>query len=148
MDINKGGTIMTPLEALENIKSLFVGSPIDLSQQFDIIEKELNDNHFYKHMISKVCDFMGLDIIPFEDLVETENAMINYICENECFRVEAATNKNKLKALEIIKEHGVDIAEIIICQDYHQYEVRFCENIKGRVKLNKKEFDFLKEAFE
>lgn len=31
------------LEALENIKSLFAGSPIDLSQQFEIIETALKD---------------------------------------------------------------------------------------------------------
>ena len=34
---------LSPLEALENIRKLFIGSPIDLSQQLGIIETALKD---------------------------------------------------------------------------------------------------------
>lgn len=110
----------------------------------ELKENALNDNHFYKHIISRLCGFMGLDIKPFEDLIKTENEMINYICENECFRVDVATNKNKLKVLEIIKEKP-----IVALVDYKYTYEEWLELVDEREKdlfRNKKEYDLLKEV--
>lgn len=79
-------------------------------EKLNIIEAALNDNHYYKYIISRTCDCMGLDINPFENFIETENAMLNYICENELFRADVAFYKERLKALEIFKK--VDVSSL------------------------------------
>ena len=65
---------------------------------------------------------------------------------NGYYADKLASIENELRAFEIIKEHGVDVAELMICQDYARYEAWFCENVKGRVKLNEEEFNFLKKV--
>jgi len=111
-------------------------------KEWKSIESALNDNYFYKHIISKICDYMGLDIKPFEDLVKTENEMINYIYENECFRVDVATNKNKLKAFEIIKEKNVCIHDFKKSKTLEEYNG--CR--EWGEQLTQEEFDLLKEV--
>lgn len=41
---------ITPLEALKNIKNLFIGSSINPTQQFEIIETELKENKTLKKL--------------------------------------------------------------------------------------------------
>ena len=48
---------MTSKEALNNIKNLFIGSPINLTQQFEIIEKDLDR----LEKLEKVIDFLKLN---------------------------------------------------------------------------------------
>ena len=139
---------LTPLEALEKIKDIIredgedIDNPRFLVDELSIIETALQDNYFYKYMINKICDFMGLDINPFEDLVNTENEMINYIYENECFRVDVATNKNKLKAFEIIKKKRVNVHLLILSDSLEKYNF----NLLPYRKLTQEEYDLLKEV--
>lgn len=42
---------MESLKALENIKKMFVGSPIDLTQQFDVIKKDLEILEILKELM-------------------------------------------------------------------------------------------------
>lgn len=133
------------LEALERIYCHL--SKVDgdrFKQDKAIIETTLKEYELLKQTEIIVT----VKEITDEDLEKFKNQRM-YIGSSEPCEIISVLDeetKKKLKALDIIKEHGVDVAEIMICQDYHQYEARFCENIKGRVKLNKKEFDFLKEV--
>ena len=43
------------LEVLENIRTLFIGSPIDLSQQLNSIEKELKALEIIKEKLSPLA---------------------------------------------------------------------------------------------
>ena len=121
------------LEALENIKSLFVGSPIDMSQQFDIIETALKD---YEKL--KAQD-------KFVDEVWKSADLPNY-------SKEAREKNKKLKALEIIKKHilnrDMDTSGIYLefhigyYEPYYTIEIR--EGTKQIVPLE--EYDILKEV--
>ena len=73
------------LESLENIKNLFVGSPIDLSQQFEIIEKALKEYEGFQIVFKlsnrnegkKVHDNLkALEIIK-------NHKLLNYVLKNE-----------------------------------------------------------------
>lgn len=71
-----------------------------------IIETALNENCFYKHIIYKICGYLGLDIEPFKDLVKTENEILNYINVLINIRDKADVAKsNKIKVFEITKEN-------------------------------------------
>lgn len=109
----------------------------------NFIETALNDNHFYKRLISKICDFMELDIKPFEDLVKTENAIINYICDNKYFRANVANDENKLKAFEIIKKKWLDFELFERTDDVEVYN-NHC--LYEHQVLTQEEFDLLREA--
>lgn len=131
------------LEAVKKFKEdclLFGSSDTDKDKDFKAI---VDDNYFYKHMIARLCNVMGLDINPFEDLAETENAMINYIDENECFRVDVATNKKKSKALEIIKEKGINISELKFSYSVNEYNI--CKGNENE-SLTQEEYDLLREV--
>lgn len=63
-----------------------------------IIEDALNDNHFYKHIITRICEYLNLDIKSHRDLIETESEILN------CIYIE----QNKLEVLELLKEICLD----------------------------------------
>jgi len=69
------------LEALENIKNLFIGSPINLSKQLDIIEKEL-----------KVIEIIG------------NHKLLNYILKNEKCASMYHLSKEKIDLLKEVFE--------------------------------------------
>ena len=91
---------LTPLEALENIKTLFIGSPIELSKQFETIETAL------KH---------------YEEGIKNSKTYVPHSAKNALFDLQCLAMKNthrdfwrlpeqlandvkkELKALEIIK---------------------------------------------
>ena len=137
------------LEALKIIKeecSFAFGGTANgdrVRENLPIIENELNDNYFYKHMISKICNFMGLKINPFEDLVKTENEIIDWICNNGL----TIDNEKKLKALEIIKNNKVDVNMIVNSDTYIDYIQLFTrEENFNKIMILEEEFYVLKEV--
>ena len=48
---------MTSKEALNNIKNLFIGSSINLAQQFEIIEKDLEVLEIIKKYLVRTFDY-------------------------------------------------------------------------------------------
>ena len=113
---------MKPLEALEDLRK-------DAKNHLDEHTKYLNDR---LGIIEKV-------------LIENERLKTSYL-ENLLNEESKEYIQNRLQALEVIIDYGVDVAEIMICRDYDQYEARFCGNVKGRVKLTKNKFDLLKKV--
>lgn len=116
-------------------------------KSLSIIENALNDNYFYEHIINKICDFMGLGILePFNDLVLTENAMIDYICDADKIR----------ETLDIIKEKDVNIQHFKSCLkfdwDYELFEKNCQDNNEWeeyppyRHSMTKEEFEIVKGA--
>lgn len=100
----------------------------------DDVREILNDNHFYHHIIDKICKFLSIDISSHRDLIETENEILNTILENE----------NKLKALEIIKEKPI-VALVDYKYTYEEWLELVDEKDKDLFK-NKEEYDLLKEV--
>ena len=102
---------LTPLEKFERIKyapTIYCGCGSDIYTMYPhecrVIEsalKEYNnakailsDNQWYRYMISGICHFMKIDINPFEDIVKTHRAMMDYVVET----------RQMLKAIKIIRE--------------------------------------------
>ena len=76
---------MTSKEALNNIKNLFIGSPINPTQQFEIIEKDLEILNILKTEIFNEHCF-DLDVGWYDDnfhLNEREAKIIKEWLENE-----------------------------------------------------------------
>lgn len=128
---------LTPLEALENIRTLFIGSPIDLSQQFAIIKTALIER-----------EELGLFKVVFEMRYKNHEELENY------FKVM----EMELKALKIIKKYQ-DV--IYICkeydeEDYTQKEIKemggqryyLCDGSDQYRKheITQEEYDLLKEV--
>lgn len=92
------------LEALNNIKNLFIGSPINPAQQFEIIETALKD---YEHSQQQ-------RELYFKQAKELKSIELD--------------NKKKLKALEIIKKKILDMDYFNIIADrcnltYQEYNL-------------------------
>ena len=107
----------TPLEALNNIKNLFIGSPINPTQQLEIIETSLKDTEklkkCYKNELKNVSYY-------------------NYLAV-----------KYK-KALEIIKEKRVDVALLFYVSNADMYNK--AKQFYNHHKLTQEEFELLKEV--
>ena len=133
------------LEENTSLKHYFENNKLHFKEDLDIIESTINDNYFYKYLLSRICEHMGLDITKHRDLIETENEIFNYICENECFRADVVTNKNKLKALEIIREKRVDVGWLLeVDFDLERYNRHIAPF--HRYDLNMMEIKILKEV--
>lgn len=70
---------LTPLEALNNIKNLFIGSPINPAQQFEIIETALKKykvlQEVHKDFVDKnIKKLKALEIIKTKPIV----ALVDY----------------------------------------------------------------------
>lgn len=149
------------LQALENIKSLFVGSPIDLSQQFDIIETALKRLEVLDNIQSKPLEALKrLNEFRFEyedyemcettDYMIVENALKHHehnmttIIPNLVKTTEEQSrvieeHKKELKALEIIKKYiNVDEDE----NGLHWLNLIGCASIG----ITQEEYDLLKEV--
>lgn len=102
---------LAPLETFEKIKhapTIYVGCYSDVYTMFPhecrLIEsalKEYNkakailsDNQYYRFMICHICHSMGIDINPLEDIVKTNNLMMEYVRET----------RQMFKAIKIIRE--------------------------------------------
>ena len=147
---------LTPLEALENIKKLFIGSSINLSKQFDIIEKALKDHTKIKELFEKfgIEDVYNLEVrlMNYElgekvlkdyglTLAEFRRACLTYTQFKNC-----KADKN-LKALVIIKEKEIDVYLLSGCKKVSQYNnsVDLYE-IPNKRHLTQEEFNLLKEV--
>lgn len=120
------------LEALEKVRNCLYPFASDNQKAFDVIENALNDNHFYHHIIDKICKYLSIDNSSHRDLVETENEILNTILENE----------NKLKALKIIKEKEVNVFIFLHSGDLETYN----DMVEENRKLTQEECDLLKEV--
>ena len=72
---------LTPLEALNNIKNLFIGSPIKPTQQFEIIETALKRLEKYDN---------DLDIEPLKKAVLKQDEILRIIKEKGLHYLEIA----------------------------------------------------------
>ena len=82
---------MNSKEALNNIKNLFIGSPINPTQQFEIIEKDLEVLEIIKK--KNVATFLipccnnardySMKTSGFESLTDKEFKLLKEWCENE-----------------------------------------------------------------
>lgn len=90
------------LEALENIKNLFIGSPIDMSNEFEIIELAIKRAQHYINSYATLTRH-----------IEVANTLIS-------------SYQKKLKALEIIKKivkHDIEVNGNTDIPKYEQNEV-------------------------
>ena len=100
----------SPLEALENIKKLFVGSPIDLSQQFDIIETALQRNVELEDIISEITSGEAVVIsaekhIAFE-IIQEKRVNVDLLMRShlvEIYNMEMGTH-NELHKWQALTE--------------------------------------------
>lgn len=54
--------------------------------------------------------------------------------------------EKELKAFEIIKNKGVEVGLVMICNTYQDYEKWYINNHVGMQKLTQEEYDLLKEV--
>ena len=96
---------MTSLEALKNIKNLFVGSPIDLSKQLDIIEIALHE----KNNLERKLDEYALALKDRNEQLKAleiikEHKLLNYVIKNpKCAAMYHLTNE-EIKILEEVSK--------------------------------------------
>ena len=123
------------LEALENIKKLFIGSPIDLSQQFGIIENALKEKeewdeleNMFPHGKTSIRSLMI--ILTQLDIKDSDTLL------------------NKLKALEIIKRKPFILPTVLMFETYEEYFEEYGEwnEEKDDTCYTKEEFDLLREV--
>lgn len=109
---------LTALEALNNIKNLFIGSSINPTQQFEIIETALKENEKLKKLYK----------VELKNTAYYNNLALKY-----------------RKALEIIKKKKVNVWTLLetkTCAEYNFKEVI----VKTKRKLIEEEYDLLKEV--
>ena len=114
MNMNKE---KTPLQALNNIKNLFIGSPINQSQQFEIIETALKRLEKIDNTTTKMNN---KKLIMFDEEVG-----------------------KRLKALEIIKEKGNFLC--LHYSEYENKYYIYDAELYMHNELTKEEYELLKE---
>lgn len=73
---------MTSKEALTNIKNLFIGSPINPTEQFEIIEKDLEVLEIlknYSYSPDNLTLFIAIESMNFDELVKVKEWLENEI---------------------------------------------------------------------
>jgi hypothetical protein len=114
------------LEALENIRKLFIGSPIDLSQQLDLIETALKRLEVYENYNINLNETDDVDkalelktrIIIVDKVMDTQERLLASVSADEIRILSSVLNsqtrnlKKKLKALDIIKNKKVNVRAI------------------------------------
>ena len=103
-------------------------------KEIKTIENALNEVRFCKHIINKICEYLGLDMKSHRDLIETENEILNTFI----------TYERKLKALEIIVNKEVNVGDFVRCKSVEDYNDYCCYNEKEQ--LTQEEFDLLQEV--
>ena len=74
---------MTSKEALNNIKKLFIGSPINPTQQFEIIEKDLEMLEIIKRKLIIATNFVSFIAYDNEEYKKIMELIINDINKNK-----------------------------------------------------------------
>ena len=105
---------MKPLEALENIKSLFVGSSIDLSEQFEIIEKALTEEEICKEIEEYQENKKKLKAL---DIIVKKGVDVNMIRLND-YKDYSALTSAWLSMFILSKEEFDLIKEVVEEYDY------------------------------
>jgi len=93
-------TEMTPLEALENLRMLFMGSPIDLSHHLNIIETALKVLEIIKNKRVNIEDFLDYiehDNPSYEEYAYEWFGEYEYFPENQLTEEEYDLLKEVLK---------------------------------------------------
>lgn len=123
---------MTSRQALNNIKNLFIGSPINLAQQFEIIEKDLDRLEKLEKENKELNDFKYM-FINCKKLTPLPK-----IPELEKYNKNAKKHHKDLEILDILKKH----------YDNNSLALSLNSFIVFTIHKNDKDFNKIKEWLE
>ena len=127
------------LKALERIKDFMSKNAVHWKQDISMIETALKD---YNNLLEKY---------DFKDIKELDD----FLNKHRFIHQEQLDNKKKLKALEIIKDKGVDIKDLykvlsfyLSHPDCELKEYIYYNSLKTeKERLTEQEYSLLKEVF-